>query len=143
MDNKIFNVNGRTKEQLRAALDLLLMDEYGGHRKVEGWYFLKDKGFVLTWHADVKLGSTAFTNALGQPKVPTHEELTDILWEWLKSPDALSVPHTGWDHDADHDGDNELGWRLYTEDWGCVNRNGGIDHYSIAALKPAYLWYGK
>lgn len=40
---------------------------------------------------------------------------------------------------------NELGWRLYVDKWGHVEEENGmtIDHYSIAAFKPAYCWYGK
>ena len=39
---------------------------------------------------------------------------------------------------ADHDGENELGWRVYTEEWGQVNGD-----WHCLAIRPAYLWYGK
>ncbi len=137
MDNRIFNVNGRSKEQLKLAIDLLLLDEYNGFQKVKGWYYDVNKSFVLTWHVHNK--STAFTDRLGKPSEIKSNELTEILWDWLDSDEAKDVIHTSWDCDVDHDGDNDLGWRLYTEDWGKVNN----DSYSIAAFKPAWLWYGK
>lgn len=140
MDNKIFNVNGRTKEQLRKALDLLLTDEWENRprKKVPGWYVDPKKGLVLVWHLEKDGASTGFPAAL------SCNMLAEIMWEWLQSDEAKAIPHEGWDLDADHDGSNEQGWRLYTEDWGCVtNANGFMDTYSIAAFKPAYLWYGK
>jgi hypothetical protein len=54
MDNKIFSVNGRSKEQLEQTLKLALMDEYGKVDKVKGWVFAPKKGFVLLWHVDEK-----------------------------------------------------------------------------------------
>jgi hypothetical protein len=43
-----------------------------------------------------------------------------------------------WDRDADHDGDNGPGWRVYTGNWGQV-----LDSDTLLAIKPIYLWYGK
>lgn len=50
IDNKVFNVNGRTKKQLELAIKLLLLDEYDKNNNVNGWYFREDKGLVLTWY---------------------------------------------------------------------------------------------
>jgi hypothetical protein len=142
-DNKIFNVNGRTREQLALAIKLLLLTEYNRSTKVEGWYVDPKKGLVLMWHCDGKNG-TAFTNKMGQPEPISEEDLVEVVHKWLGTNEALLIPHENWDYDAKHDGSNELGWRLYTEDWGHIGKSGGgTDHYSIAAIKPAYLWYGK
>ena len=147
MDNRVFNINGRTKEQLKKAVDLLLFDEYNEYQKVKGWYYHKKKGFILTWYVgDSQEKAIPFTNRLGVPEPIEREELVEVLWEWLDSEDAKNVEHgDSWDHNMSHDGSNELGWRLYTEEWGHVRNPDGhtIDHYSIAAFKPAYLWYGK
>lgn len=145
MDNRQFNINGRTKKQLNLALKCLLFNEYDEEKTVSGWYFNPNKGFVLTWWVGENYIATPFTDRMGKPKPVNVEDLTEILWEWLTTDEAKTVEMSGWDEDADHDGSNELGWRLYMEDWGHVNMGGShsLDHYSIAAFKPAYLWYGK
>jgi len=146
MDNRLFNVNGRTKEQLLLAVKLLLLDEYGKQTKVKGYYFHQKKGLVLTWFLNDN-GSykpTPFTNRMGRPEEIGSEELTDILWEWKDGEQAKEVELGDWENDADHDGSNDIGWRLYTERWGHIESyEHTIDHYSIAAFKRVYLWYGK
>ena len=143
-DNRLFDVNGRTKEQLALAVKLLLLNEYGEKEKVKGWYFSKNKGLVLTWFLPEKHNATAFTDAFGIPKELEEEQLVEILWEWLKTDQAKTVDFNQWESDIEHDGSNELGWRLYVEEWGHVRETEHtIDHYSIAAFKPVYLWYGK
>jgi hypothetical protein len=144
MDNKIFNVNGKTKEQLSIAVKLLLLNEYGQTQKVTGWYYSKEKGLVLTWLIKDGYKATPFTDRMGKQTEIDDNELIDILWRWLDTEEAKNVECGGWDADSDHDGDNELGWRLYVDEWGHVQETAhSIDHYSIAAFKPAYLWYGK
>lgn len=118
MDNRIFNVNGRTKEQLTLAVKSLLLNEYGQNQKVNGWYFRKDKGLVLCWHIKEKNHGKLFTDRMGNPKPIEVDELVDLLWEWLSSDEADTVEPADWEDDLDHDGDNENGWRLYTEEWG-------------------------
>ena len=148
MDNKIFNVNGKTKDQLSLAVQLMLLDEYGKDNrigmKVRGWYFSQTKGLVLTWYVGEKYKATPFTDRMGKPCPINTEELVDLLWNWLHSDEAKTVECKDWDADSDHDGSNTLGWRLYVDKWGHVaETEHTIDHYSIAAFKPAYLWYGK
>lgn len=145
MDNKIFNVNGRTKLQLELAVKLLLLDEYNENNTVSGWYFSKKKGLVLTWWVGDGCEATPFTDRMGKKSTINGDELVDLLWNWLNTEEAKSVFFEGWDANADHDGHNELGWRLYVDDWGHVQKENGItiDHYSIAAFKPSYCWYGK
>jgi hypothetical protein len=154
-DNKVFNINGRTVEQLKLAVDLLLLTEYGDKQKVRGWYFAPDKGLVLTWKADAENQhpkATPFTNRMGLPTEIETDELVETLWNWLFSEQAKTVTYNdedNWDRKI-HDSDvsTEIGWRLYTDVWGHVGypglgKDGPIDHYSIAAFKPVYLWYGK
>jgi hypothetical protein len=144
MDNRQFNINGKTKEQLTLAVKCLLFNEYNEEKTVPGWYYSKKKGLVLVWH--VNEDSTAFTDRMGNPKEVNAEELVEILWVWLQTDEAKEVEHNDpWDYNADHDGSNDLGWRLYLDEWGCVKNDNGmtINHYSIAAFKPAWLWYGK
>jgi len=63
----------------------------------------------------------------------------EIVYQWLKSDEAKTITLTGWDENADHDGSNALGWRVYVEDWGHI----GSDWGAYCAIKPAYMWYGK
>jgi hypothetical protein len=145
MDNKVFNVNGRLKEQLSIAIRLILLDEYGKTQKVKGWYYSKKKGLVLTWHVGDKYKATPFTDRMGKPSEISEAELVDILWNWLESPEAKEVELEEWDENANEEDDDistEIGWRLYVDKWGHVD-DGGIDHYSICAFKLVYLWYGK
>lgn len=144
MDNRVFNINGRTKEQLLLAVQLLLLNEYGEKQKVKGWYYSQKKGLILTWLVDNKYRATAFTDRMGKPSEIGEKELVDLLWDWLSTDEAKEVVCENWDADTDHDGDNVKGWRLYTDEWGCIKETEHtLDHYSIAAFKPAWLWYGK
>ncbi len=138
MDNKIFDVNGRSKNQLIETLKLLLLDEYEKYRKVDGWSFSKEKGFILYWHC--KEGGKA--NKFPVPLSP--EALGEIIWEWLQTPEARSVELGDWEGDIDTDGSTERGFRVYTESWGHIKESEHtIDHYTLGAVKSVYCWYGK
>ena len=144
MDNKVFNINGATKEQLANAVTCLLFNECGNFIKIASWRFMEDKGLVLYWHVKGE-NSTPFTDKWGKPKSLEPEELTDILWEWLQSDQAKNFKPVGeWDYNLNHDGSNERGWRLYTEDWGKIKQKvAGSLTYSLCAFVPAYIWHGK
>lgn len=147
MDNRVFNVNGRTLDQLRLAVKLLLLNEYGDEKTVKGWYYSKKKGMILTWYVGSShKDSIPFTDRMGKPTEIDANELSILLWNWLDSDEANNIKLDGWDKKFD-DGDvsTEPGWRLYTDEWGHVNNPDGhtIDHYSIAAFTKAYMWYGK
>ena len=149
MDNKVFDVNGNTKERLHMAVKLLLLDEYGKEKTVSGWYYSKTKGLILTWYVgDSQKKAIPFTNRMGKKSEIGADELTDILWDWLGSAEANDMKLDGWDKDISK-GDSDIsaspGWRLYTDQWGHVNNPDGhtIDHYSLAAFTKAYMWYGK
>ena len=145
IDNKVFNVNGRTKKQLELAIKLLLLDEYDKNNNVNGWYFREDKGLVLTWYVGDRCKAQPFTDRMGNVSPIDEKELVEIIWNWLQSDQAKTVKLDGWDREFDDsDVECELGWRLYTEEWGHIGeRGGGSDHYSIAAVTPSYMWYGK
>lgn len=127
-DNPIFNVNGDTLKKLKQTFNLALDSD-----KINGYVFIKDKGLVLLSYV-----SSTDKNVIKFPAPLNSDQIADIVFEWLKTEEALSVPREGWDEDADHDGDNELGWRVYTEDWGHIK-----GYHNALAIKPAYLWYGK
>lgn len=132
MDNKVFNVSGRSKEQLHKTLECLLFDEYGDYRKVKAWKFDKEKGLILYWHENAK-GSSRMMGNLNP------EQLTENIWQWLETDEAKTTTLNGFDVDTDHDGSNELGFRVYVEEWGSIERH----QSSICAITPRYCWYGK
>lgn len=126
-DNAIFNVNGLGLEKLRNTIRLAI-----GNETMMGYRVSEKKGLIFI--------DTIFSSDNISIKFPVPlpaDLLAEMAFEWLKSPAAQKVTCEGWDADADHDGDNEMGWRVYTEDWGHVDGENAI------AVKPAYMWYGK
>jgi hypothetical protein len=131
MDNRIFNVNGSTLEQLKLAIQLVCMQDYKLSNPVVAWNFSEKHGLIFYWkHVE---GSHKF------PVPVTAESAALIVWDWLKTDDPWKMQLSGWDADADHDGSNSRGWRVFVEDWGNVDRSS----YAIFAVTPAYMWHGK
>lgn len=129
MDNRIFNVNGYSKEYLEKTLALAF-----GKKKCVGYKFIKEKGLLLLDYANNEDKEEIIFPAPIDSSI-----MTGIIWAWLTSPQAKEVPCDGWDADADHDGSNSKGWRLYIEEWGRVASKDNV----IIAVKPAYMWHGK
>ena len=138
-DNRVFNVNGRSKNQLIATIKLAMLDEYDHESKIKGWRYSKTHGLIFLWYLTENQRSDPARQQHKFPIPLKAEEVANIAWDWLQSDDAKVVPKEGWDADADHDGSNELGWRIYCEDWGHVESEDG----AVFAIKPAYMWYGK
>ena len=130
MDNRIFNVNGSTKEELIAAISLATMTT-GGY-KIKCVAVNPKKGIVLYGYSPDKDIQT-----LPVPIAP--DVAATIVWDWLQTSEAKTIPHEGWDVNKKHDGHNSIGWRAYVENWGHVDGKWG----AIVAIKPAYLWHGK
>lgn len=132
-DNRIFNVNGKSDEQLQLALQLAFMDQYGSNT-CKGWEFNPKKGLVLyQYYSDSHKEVNKF------PAPMTAEDVFPIVKKWLHSDEAKTVPYEQWEGDLDHDGSNIHGWRVYTEDWGHVDGQWG----TLCAIKHAFLWLGK
>jgi len=138
MDNRQFNVKGRSELQLLKTLECLLTDDYDAIKKVWGWKFDETKGIVLYW---LTSNDSTVNQFMGAASVKT---LTTMIWDWLHSEEAKSFKITeDWDLDCDQDGSNYLGFRVYNDKWSCVELGGNINHYTIAAIAPAWCWYGK
>lgn len=132
-DNRVFDMNGETQEQLRMAFILAFAQE-GRNTKAKYWTFDKKNGLILHWY----FSDPSKANALPVPLEA--EAAADLAWQWLKgSEEAKTVELEGWFNDEDHDGSNSLGWRAYVGNWGHVGGHSG----SIIAVTPAYLWHGK
>lgn len=126
IDNVIFNVNGKGEQRLKEVLFIAL-----GLSRIEGWKFIKEKGMILYSYADEVKGINKFPSPL------TWDAIAPMVFQWLQGEEAKQVPCEGWDNDEPHDGSNERGWRVYTEDWGL------IEGKTALAIKPAYVWHGK
>lgn len=125
-DNAIFNVNGTGIEKLKKTLSLA-----AGDRTFFGYKFNEKLGLILYSYESGK-------EIIKFPAKISADQCAELVFNWLQSEESKKVPTTGWDADADHDGSNELGWRVYTEDWGHA-----AGDWNCVIVKPAYLWYGK
>ena len=132
-DNRVFNVNGCEDEQLLAALKLAFEQRREG-QTCKGWIFDKDKGLIFLWFCEDKE-----KQSFKLPSKLTAEQCFPLVLGWLNSEMAGQMRYEEWDADADHDGSNSRGWRVYCEDWGHVGGN----PYAICAVRPAFLWHGK
>jgi hypothetical protein len=128
-DNAIFNVNGRSNNRLRDAIKLAAPDRC----KLKGFRKHESKGLIFYWTDSKRPGYSAF------PAPLTAEDVFPMVVQYLASKEVRIAKHEGWDANADHDGDNVAGWRVYVEDWGHVD-----DEYEAAfAVKFAWIWLGK
>jgi hypothetical protein len=129
-DNWIFDVNGYEKKQLRAILDLAVM--LTGY-SIKAYRVNPTMGIILYWYTDE---SDKDPNII---KFPLENKglILETLWAYLKET-KWSVKPESWEEDCDHDGHNELGFRVKTGDWGKVSHSG-----TFLLIKPVYIWFGK
>jgi hypothetical protein len=147
MDNKIFNVNGIGDDMLLATLKLKFM-QGGKNTTAKAWAVTKKRGLILFWWYDRDDEKQYEGNEMFDvepyrkypfPSPMTAEQCLPFVKSWLEDDKREDIEMKDWDRNADHDGDNGLGWRVFSEDWGHVN---GC-HDAICAIKPVMLWYGK
>ena len=129
MNNRVFNVNGASLGLLLTTLKLAF-DQWHNKAKTTGYTIDSKKGMILFW-CNIDTKYSLFPSPLSA------EEVAPVVWAWLQTNPTIECKD--WDANHDHDGHNELGWRVYCEDWGHIGGN----HYTIVAIKPAYIWYGK
>lgn len=134
MDNRVFNVNGRMdhggKELLEKTLELaFLTDGLSKPQTAVGYRISETHGFVLYKYKSDK--------AIPFPCPLNAKQVAEQVFAWLESDPKVAL--SGWDQDADHDGDNGPGWRVYCEDWGHVDH----DFAAFVAITPAFMWCGK
>ncbi len=135
MDNKIFNVNGKTLSQLENTIKLCLTDEYNEIHTVKGYVFSKEKGLVLLWYINPK-------NDNEKPfDIPLDYQMVSLfIWNWLKSNEANEVTLDEMEEFLDdYDVTCDEGFRVYCESWGRIDTY----TYSLFAVKKVYCWYGK
>jgi hypothetical protein len=127
-DNIKFDVNGLKESDLKSAISLIL--SLNNKDKVSYYSFDKNYGIVFYWH-EVQ-NSKKFENPHNV------EQLNAFIKYWLTTEEAKSTKLEYEESDIDFDGSTDLGWRVYTLPEGANNL-----FYSIFAIKPCYLWYGK
>ena len=131
MDNRIFNVNGKTEEQLISALEYVFNQVIQFNPTCSSWK-MNNKGLILYWH---KEAGECFPGNVDL----SAKEVVPFVKKWLSNAKPEDFDLDGWDVNLDHDGHNSIGWRIYCEDWGKVDDS----PYAICAIKPVYLWHGK
>lgn len=137
MDNQIFKVNGRNKEDLEKALNLLCDLKGRPHvnpeTPIKAWKIDTKHGFVIYWSGDE--GTTPF------PVPVSVETVVPMIWEWLQSNEAKAFVNDNTEEQKYDGGDvqNQRGWTLSVESWG----HGGGSFYGIGAVRPSWCWYGK
>lgn len=131
-DNLRFDMNGPADDPplLLAALKLVAMQR-GSSAPFSGWSFDPHAGFVIHWHLGP--GINPF------PEQLTAEGLAPLVTAWLSTPDARGMDCEERDSDIDHDGHNDMGWRLYAGDYSPVGRI----HSALCAIRRVFVWYGK
>ena len=129
-DNRIFNVKGRDDDALALALNLVFMQQ-GQRTTCKGWTETKKNGLILTWYES--------DGAQKLPAPMSAEQCMPMIGQWLCGDFAKTVDLGDMCGNADHDGDNGIGWQVYCEAWGHV----GDISSAIGAIRPAYLWFGK
>lgn len=134
MDNRVFNINGSGKDDFFLAMKLAFRQSHGYGKEDSALYWSYAPKHGLLLHSYKESGDL---NAL--PVALSSVEAAELAWKWLQSDDAKNVELDSWFGNADHDGSNSLGWRVYVNDWGHVGSYRGV----IAAVTPAYLWHGK
>lgn len=137
MDNRIFNVNGTGKDELGRIL-FAAFAQCSSCALAAAYRVTPKHGLILyQYHTDDKRESgkefIRFPAKLGA------EAALSVVWQWLESGPVPSKELSHWDLDADHDGSNSIGWRVYCEDWGHVDNDWG----AICAITPAFMWHGK
>jgi hypothetical protein len=124
VDNRIFNVNGQGDDLLLDAMRLVFR-QMGTLGRAVAWAFDRQQGLILLWSSE-RQGAHRFPAAMNA------DECFPLVKTWLSGPESAATVMEGHDRDADHDGHNEIGWRVHC----------GMS-MAICAVKPAYLWFGK
>lgn len=132
MDNKHFDIKLNGRKNFEFAMQIAC----SSISVIKGWSIYeteregketKFKHLVLHWCVPDR---SNHINKL--PFDMSTAQATEFAWGWLeKEPVAYSEP--------DHDGENGMGFHIFTEGWGQVNG----DYSAFVAMKPIWAMYGK
>lgn len=134
-DNRVFDVNGHSLNNLKEALMLAFKIARSIHgneeRTTKAWKVVDKKGLVLYWHEVNE--SNSFISPLDSSAV------VGQVWRWLQDNRPEDYNPESETNANLFDGSTIKGWRVYTEEHGVY----GEKFYSLAVIKPIYLWIGK
>lgn len=135
-NNRIFDINGpmEDRESFDAVIALAFRLSCHHKLKIDASSFLFDgqSGLVFSWSESDK--------ALVKLPCPIGpKSVAEIAWNWLDTMEAKGMHLGHWECDAEHDGNNSPGWRVFLEDWGHV----GAVRSAICCVRPCFVWHGK
>ena len=147
MDNRSIDVISQWSEGIALALRLIWDNAPGGKATHFRIARLSEKAqyrgdptshHFTQWSVDEQYGTPTFIlcwsadhDTLPLPYPMALDEATALITGWLSNAEYGSEP--------DHDGDNDKGWRMFTDCWGHV---AGM-HYAIIGVQPVWAMYGK
>lgn len=123
-DNRYFDVNGESEEELALCLQLVLLLE-------EKASFV---GFRISKELGVVLYDTPSSKMMPFLSPTPAKEAAFAVFQWLRL-----QPNSEFAEWGSHDGDNARGWRVHMDFWGGVDK----DSDAVVAVKPTWLWLGK
>jgi len=141
MDNRLLDINGplddRRPEEgerlLLMALEIAFrQDSFGENPRTCKSYNITPKGLVLSWWGNDQSWQACPGNLSAKDCLP-------FALAYLRSDKAKDCELAQWERNADHDGHNSHGWRVYVEKWGHV----GDCSTALCAVKPCFMWHGK
>lgn len=134
-DNRVLNINGEDKINLKKAIDLAFSLYNGENTKAKFFSVDPIKGLILCSYE-----STA-NNSLQKFLIPLDSDLAfEFVIDWLESETAKNTELEGlFAINGDSDVVEDYGWRVYLEDWGNIGNHRGV----ICGITPAWIWYGK
>lgn len=137
MDNRVFNMNGTNDyDDLLEVLKLAFKHgNFGRERTAKGWVINQNGGFILYSYV------SEFDILVNKFPLPlSAESVYPMIKQYLEDETAWTdTSFEDWDKDAQHDGHNTKGWRVYCEGWGHIQGHTG----AFIAIRPAYMWMGK
>ena len=154
-DNPVFNVNGRSLGMLERAI-ALACEQHSGADETTPLDLRPGKPGARKMESEIAAwaegrGGLYFCCLPCKKSPPFSAPITTtqaafMAWAWLQRPHP-EIEFKGWDANADHDGDNVAGWRVYRGQWGLFPEDeDGKEPYPdffIMAIRPVYLWLGK
>jgi len=143
MDNKIFNVNGRSYEQFKRTINLILIDEYTITPRVwgiigsgiRGYKINKNKGIILYWHLEKEEDIFPIENLITNEIVEKYslskalrkfklDQLNNDIKKRLSIPEEILIPIL-WEWVMNYDGEivyDEDGWEQDLQHDGSNNK---------------------
>lgn len=124
-----FKIDIAWEGDLRKAMEIA----FSRYSNVKAYKIDPKKGLMFFWfYEEPKYGETG--NRSGSIALPFKMDAAgaaDFATRWLAEQDYGREP--------DHDGSNAKGWRIYNDEWSRVDGYA----YSICAIKPCWMEYGK